>query len=499
MSSRARRERVELWGSAFLASLGLVAGSSAGCSSSVTDGDGGGGSGAGSTGAGTPGQLIPCNDPQPVLVDGLDTGFVSCEGGWSHRPSKVECASDLPRPEPICGGVGGAGGGEPFGDCTSDADCAELAYGHCNDDGWGGCYCSSGCVTDADCDDGFVCKCGGVIGSCVPASCTSDEDCEGDALCSSYVTEPGCGGTAYQCQTVLDECGGDEDCGADEQCSSDGVRKVCAPINCAIGRPFVVAGAERLAPPATRSDWSVTELAPALDTLSPATRAKLARYWTSIGQMEHASIAAFARFALQLLALGAPPDLIVRTHEAMADETRHARLAFCLASAYAGRPLGPGRLQIDGALAETELADVLRTVIIEGCIGETVAAMEAREALAHVTDPALRFVFGEVARDESAHALLAWRAVGFLCELGGAAALAVVGDVVDDVRASLGQQPTPPTAEDEALLRVGYVSSRVRTELRRAALERVVLRGLEALVCGGTVDEDADDGRMTLV
>ena len=39
-----------------------------------------------------------------------------------------------------------------------------------------------------------------------------------------------------------------------------------------------------------------------------------------MGQMKHASIAAFARFSMQLLALGAPSDL--------SDEQGHAALAF---------------------------------------------------------------------------------------------------------------------------------------------------------------------------
>lgn len=67
-----------------------------------------------------------------------------------------------------------------------------------------------------------------------------------------------------------------------------------------------------------------------------------ADFWTRVGLMEHASVAAFSRFSLQLMALGAPSDLLQKSHEAAADEIRHARDAFALAGHYAGRPVGPG-------------------------------------------------------------------------------------------------------------------------------------------------------------
>jgi hypothetical protein len=106
-----------------------------------------------------------------------------------------------------------------------------------------------------------------------------------------------------------------------------------------------------------------------------------------MGQMEHASIAAFARFSLQLLSLGAPPDLVEASTRALADETAHTKLCFELASAYAGRALGPGKLDVENSLAVTSLLDVVELVIAEGCFGETVAALEAREAADAAADP----------------------------------------------------------------------------------------------------------------
>ena len=74
--------------------------------------------------------------------------------------------------------------------------------------------------------------------------------------------------------------------------------------------------------------------------------------------MEHASIAAFARFSLELLAFGAPPDLVEQAQAAMADETRHAKLCFALAGAYAERPIGPGALDMTGVSVAADLVQL---------------------------------------------------------------------------------------------------------------------------------------------
>jgi hypothetical protein len=66
--------------------------------------------------------------------------------------------------------------------------------------------------------------------------------------------------------------------------------------------------------------------------------------------MEHASVAAFARFVLELLSAGAPLELVEGAGDAMRDELRHTQICFGLASAYAGAPIGPGPLDTTGAL-----------------------------------------------------------------------------------------------------------------------------------------------------
>ena len=137
----------------------------------------------------------------------------------------------------------------------------------------------------------------------------------------------------------------------------------------------------------------------------------LATHWARLGQMEHASIAAFARFSLQLLALGAPPALVEACTRALGDETAHTKLCFRIASVYAGRALGPGPLDVAGSLALSSLADIVDLVIAEGCFGETSAALEALEAAASASDPVIRAAYARIAADEQRHAELAFQFV----------------------------------------------------------------------------------------
>jgi hypothetical protein len=174
-----------------------------------------------------------------------------------------------------------------------------------------------------------------------------------------------------------------------------------------------VDGGERVAPLASGDGWLAERLArlPA-SALDPEDRRAVAAHYAEAGLMEHASVAAFARFALQLLALGAPSELVAETSRAMADETRHAEVCFGLARRY-GLDAAPGPLDVGGVLGEVSLERVLDLVVIEGCIGESGAALEAAWASGSATDPVVREALGGIAEDEARHAALAFRFVAW--------------------------------------------------------------------------------------
>jgi hypothetical protein len=202
-------------------------------------------------------------------------------------------------------------------------------------------------------------------------------------------------------------------------------------VGCA-GRPFTVGGTARTArieasdrraagsAAPSSGGWRGALAPPAMSALSTVERDALARSWARDALAEHASVASFGRFALELMAVGAPAELVASAHQAALDEVRHAALGFALASAYAERDLGPGPFPIDrDSFSCPTLVEVALATAREGCIGETVSALLVVEQLARATDPAVRAALEEIAEDEARHAELAWKTVAWALEQGG--------------------------------------------------------------------------------
>lgn len=81
--------------------------------------------------------------------------------------------------------------------------------------------------------------------------------------------------------------------------------------------------------------------------------------------------------------------------------------------------MGPAPFAIGAVDVCSDLAAVAASAVIEGCVGETLAAVQAAEQLAAATDPAVRSALEEIVRDETRHAELAWRFVAWAVEAGG--------------------------------------------------------------------------------
>ncbi len=180
-------------------------------------------------------------------------------------------------------------------------------------------------------------------------------------------------------------------------------------MNRPVGRPITVHGEVRVAPISNSADRRVPV---AIDSLKLTIEQAeyVARSWVEAAQGEHASIASFARFVLQLLGLGAPPELLKAAIQAMADEVEHARDSFSVASSIVGSPVGPGELDISGLVDEPgDPRKILRDAIIEGCIAETMSAHEAKIAQDLSNEVQIKAILSRIAAEESNHADLAWR------------------------------------------------------------------------------------------
>lgn len=183
--------------------------------------------------------------------------------------------------------------------------------------------------------------------------------------------------------------------------------------------------------------------------------------WLRHGQDEHASIASFSRFSLDLLRFAAPPSLLAAAHSAAGDEVRHAVSAFKLAAYFQeagadatqvvesqGVQVGPFPSGDSVQLAAHLDAFAART-LEEGCRGESAAvARLARTLEAVVEESPARAPLQELFEDEARHAALAWSTLRWAASRG--ARWAAV---------EAGQQPRPVTRRPEAA-----GSSEVRSE-----------------------------------
>lgn len=447
-----------------------TAGKSSGAGTSHGGGHSAGTSSVAGSGSGDGGSEFPCDAPMPA-----GAGYEQCGNGTVHRPVISECESKLPR-------ITLKIAPPPDGQCVLDADCSDRPHGYCASGGQlPGTMCVYGCVKDSECGASEICVCGEPVGHCVPSTCKSDAECGAGYACRSYDRSHGCGLVSFACQSSADTCGGDGDCDGG-YCDGASGKFACAEGGCVVGRPFLVEGVERLAELTPRADWC-GKLELGVLTIEPALRLAAANGWARIGQMEHASIAAFARFALQLLQLGAPPELVAEATRAMADETRHAELAFGIASALGGRAVGPAALNIERCLLETSLVEVVRLVLREGCIGETAAALEAREAALRAQSPELAQWLHGIADDEARHAELAFRFLGWALEQAPEPVRLVIE------RELLHGAPVGSahldSAEELALEPYGIVPPRLRAELGVTAFRQITLPCVEALLTRG--------------
>lgn len=335
----------------------------------------------------------------------VPSGWVKCGNKLPHRVEAIAC--EVNQTDSPCQMMA------PENACNSDADCVEKPFGSCHQfsDQLLFCGCVYGCETDEDCASGEVCRCGGdVLGpftACTPSACTVDSDCESGLCQFAQTYGEDCPDEVNDghCATPNDTCDNDFVCGTTGCLFVDEIWQ-CSNAIC--GRPFVVESAAVTAAPRERDDWRAlvgcTEVPPALAE-------RLAAHWTEIGLYEHASVASFARFILQLLAVGAPADLVSAASAALADEVEHARVCFALASVYGGAGVGPGPLPQAHDGGVVGLAAITAAVIREACVGETLSALEVREAAARAEDAGLRRLLNKIADDEQRHAELGWRFV----------------------------------------------------------------------------------------
>ena len=198
-----------------------------------------------------------------------------------------------------------------------------------------------------------------------------------------------------------------------------------------LGRPFLdqSTGEALLAPLVDATEASSGAWSP-VAAVRGGSDSGAAQAWEEAAVAEYSSVGSFSRHLLDLMAVGgAPPRILEDVAAAAADEVRHAAASLQVARLLRGpdAPLvAPGALPMPSApAAPPTLKDLAVEVLKDGCVEETVSAALAVAAdLASASDtgadgPALgsaRAAVDAIAREEAAHAQLAWRTLSWALE-----------------------------------------------------------------------------------
>jgi len=262
-----------------------------------------GGSGTGGTGGSPIDNPFPCLDPQPVA--NASTGFVACKNGkhpsdrQSHLPDQLaarrhrraRCRVQLVH--------------------LRDSDLHRTSRLLLHFSRWWDSRPDSiamkGCVEDSECNAGWICVCGTVVGACVPAGCTSDARLPAEPLLLDLLTFTRVSVDQLCLQMPGDQCGGNADCATTAECSrgANGVR-VCAPPDLCRVATVSRRPEQRIAEVEQRRDW--THHAP-ITTTSTRPRRNRAGHGCGVDQRRRSFWSTLRsprlrRFTLQLLARG---------------------------------------------------------------------------------------------------------------------------------------------------------------------------------------------------
>lgn len=252
-------------------------------------------------------------------------------------------------------------------------------------------------------------------------SCDIDCDCDFDVGygdCASYDAITGYNN--YYC-AMDGACGNccecEDSCDGDSSFWSSPIIVAGRPLRWANGTESVVADVCDSA-----FGWS-HHFEPVSTPLTADEKEILSQAWARAGLAEHASVASFSKHAIELMAVGSPASMLESVHNAALDEIEHAKLCFGLAEKYSSKTQSPGPIPVaDAVQFNSDVTSVVRGVVEEGCIAETLSAVIAAVKLTNTNDVDVKSVLKQITEDESRHAKLAWETAAWMLEQDNEAA-----------------------------------------------------------------------------
>ncbi|MCO4744846.1 MAG: ferritin-like domain-containing protein [Proteobacteria bacterium] len=217
----------------------------------------------------------------------------------------------------------------------------------------------------------------------------------------------------------------------------------CAPAP--KGRVVRIGGETRTAGARRGSGWN-DGATPSLTGMTLCERSLAGEGWRLSAELEHAAVAAFAELSHRLMLVGAPAELVARSHIAALDEIRHAERCFALASGYFKEPVSAA--PFEGLIRQrdpgTRLEEIARLAVgslRDGAVGEGVAALTATHASEGAIDPVIRDTLATIGCEEAEHAALGWATIAWCLEEGGELVAQALEEELDQLTIPAAQPP----------------------------------------------------------
>lgn len=200
---------------------------------------------------------------------------------------------------------------------------------------------------------------------------------------------------------------------------------------------------------------------------------------------------------MQLIALGAGPDLLKKVLEAASQEVEHARVCFSTATYFSAEMVSPAGIPeiMSSQGATPSLRKLIEDCFFDGCIMESFSANLARKSSDLTTDSHSKNAFSLIARDEESHGELSWEILAFLIKEDKASVQSLRSQI-SLVRDISGPQMFPENiseqfrAVDENILRrFGILDQKIVIDIWSATLSKTEER-IEKWLCAISSESD---------
>jgi hypothetical protein len=225
-------------------------------------------------------------------------------------------------------------------------------------------------------------------------------------------------------------------------------------------------------------------------------RRRLAETWRRRAAAEYLAVTTFSVLAIDMVAAGAPADVLSHCVRSQLDEIRHAELAIRMVEIYSGTRIMPpaGMSSLPDDPAQPKLHQAAANTLLVSCVSETYATTILTATRDLTTDPVAHAVLTSIYSDEVMHARLGWSYLRYAIDHGGQGVLDAAAVMVPRALrgvANVIERERPLGEVTDAVRAHGLMTPAEERQIYSRCVAEVLVPGFEALgiACGGAVDD----------